>query len=79
MKTRNSVVSEQPKQRWLAILAFHRIGKPSSGAWESWYYVPEPKFIGYLQYLREEAWQVIDLMRLSKGSKHQIASPSGPR
>jgi len=67
MKTGNSVVSEQARHRWLAILAFHRIGEPSPGAWESWYYVPEPTFIDYLQYLREEAWQVIDLMRFVQG------------
>jgi peptidoglycan/xylan/chitin deacetylase (PgdA/CDA1 family) len=56
----------------LAILGFHKIGKPSSGGWESWFYIPEAIFIGYLQYLKENDWHVIDLLSFIRG----LASPN---
>ena len=51
----------------VAILGFHKIGPPSPGAWETWYYVPEPTFVDHLSYLHENGWQVIDLATLLRG------------
>jgi len=45
----------------LAILAYHKIGEPQPGGWETWFYVPEAAFVGHLTYLREAGWQVIDI------------------
>jgi peptidoglycan/xylan/chitin deacetylase (PgdA/CDA1 family) len=45
----------------VAILAFHKVGEPPPDGWETWYYVPETTFAGYLETLAEEGWQVIGL------------------
>lgn len=58
-------------ERRLAILGYHKIGAPSRGAWETWYYVPESTFLDHLGYLRENGWRVIDLAALLRG----LASP----
>lgn len=71
IQTKGSNMSTQSGGRRLAILGFHKIGKPSPGGWETWFYIPESTFIGYLRYLRENAWQVIDLMSFLRG----LASP----
>jgi peptidoglycan/xylan/chitin deacetylase (PgdA/CDA1 family) len=55
----------------LAILAYHKIGEPPPGGWQTWFYVPEDVFVGHLGYLREHRWQVIDLPALLRG----IAAP----
>jgi peptidoglycan/xylan/chitin deacetylase (PgdA/CDA1 family) len=50
----------------LAILGFHKIG-PAPGGWETWSYIPEETFAGYLHLLRETGWQVIDLAAFLRG------------
>ena len=47
--------------RTLAILAFHKIGNPAPGGWESWFYIPEETFSSYLRWLYDHGWQVIDI------------------
>jgi peptidoglycan/xylan/chitin deacetylase (PgdA/CDA1 family) len=64
------------KVRTLAVLGFHKIGKPSPGAWESWYYIPEQTFLHCLQYLREAGWQVISLYQLLYGLRVPQSLPS---
>ena len=59
--------------RVLAILGYHKVGAPSPGAWETWYYVPEPTFVAQLGYLREHGWSVIDLERFLRG----LGEPAG--
>jgi peptidoglycan/xylan/chitin deacetylase (PgdA/CDA1 family) len=51
----------------LAILAYHKIGRPSPGAWETWYYVPEETFARQLEYLRRAGWDVIDVAAFLRG------------
>jgi peptidoglycan/xylan/chitin deacetylase (PgdA/CDA1 family) len=51
----------------MAILGYHKIGEPSPGAWETWYYVSESTFLGHLKYLRENGWQVIDVAAFVRG------------
>jgi peptidoglycan/xylan/chitin deacetylase (PgdA/CDA1 family) len=55
--------------RELTILSFHKIGEPSASSWgvTSWFYIPEATFAGYLSYLHEEDWQVIDLAAFLRG------------
>jgi peptidoglycan/xylan/chitin deacetylase (PgdA/CDA1 family) len=50
----------------LAILGFHKIG-PAPGGWETWSYIPEAAFAGFLRHLREDGWQVIDLAAFLRG------------
>lgn len=64
-------VSRPPKVRRLAILGFHKIGDPPADGWETWFYLPEETFVGYLRYLKESHWRVIDLATFLGG----LASP----
>jgi peptidoglycan/xylan/chitin deacetylase (PgdA/CDA1 family) len=59
----------QSSGRELTILSFHKIGEPSASSWgiTSWFYIPEATFAGYLSYLHEEGWQVIDLAAFLRG------------
>jgi peptidoglycan/xylan/chitin deacetylase (PgdA/CDA1 family) len=62
-----SAVRDRSIDRVLAILAFHKIGEPPPGGWETWNYIPEATFAGYLSYLRENDWQVLDLAAFLRG------------
>lgn len=53
-------MSTRSSGRRLAILGFHKIGEPPPG-WESWFYIPEATFVGQLNYLHENGWQVVDV------------------
>jgi peptidoglycan/xylan/chitin deacetylase (PgdA/CDA1 family) len=63
----SSLASSQSSHRIVAILAFHKIGQPPANGWESWFYIPETIFVGYLSYLHESGWQVIDLLAFLQG------------
>src|SRR5512135_329078 len=64
---KRSFVSPQSSHRIVAILAFHKIGQPPATGWESWFYIPEATFAGYLSFLHESDWQVIDLAVFLRG------------
>ena len=53
--------------RPLAILGFHKIGPPSAGGWETWYYISEDTFLGYLRFLQQNDWHVINIKAMLKG------------
>ncbi len=59
----------EPRGRTLAILGFHKIGAPPADGWETWYYIPEATFAGYLGWLGEHGWRVIDVPTLLTGLK----------
>jgi peptidoglycan/xylan/chitin deacetylase (PgdA/CDA1 family) len=46
--------------RQIAILAYHKVGAPSRGAWETWFYVPEAVFREHLRCIRDSGWTPID-------------------
>jgi peptidoglycan/xylan/chitin deacetylase (PgdA/CDA1 family) len=52
--------------RTLAILGFHKIG-PAPGGWETWFYVPQAVFVSYLEFLKENGWQVLDVAAFLHG------------
>ena len=52
--------------RTLAILGFHKIG-PAPDGWETWFYVPQATFVSYLDYLKEDGWQVLDVAAFLRG------------
>jgi peptidoglycan/xylan/chitin deacetylase (PgdA/CDA1 family) len=54
-------------ERVVAILGYHKIGQPSVGGWETWFYVPEDTFGEHLRDLREARWQVLDVQALLRG------------
>jgi peptidoglycan/xylan/chitin deacetylase (PgdA/CDA1 family) len=45
----------------LAILGYHKIGEPSPGGWNTWFYIPEKTFVEHLTFLRENGWKVINI------------------
>jgi peptidoglycan/xylan/chitin deacetylase (PgdA/CDA1 family) len=56
----------------LAILGYHKIGVPSPGGWETWYYVPEAEFVRQLTVLQDQGFRVIaaeTLQRALDGSE----------
>ena len=56
----------QRNGRTLAILGFHKIG-PDTGGWETWFYVPQATFVGYLEYLKDNGWRVLDVAAFLRG------------
>jgi peptidoglycan/xylan/chitin deacetylase (PgdA/CDA1 family) len=52
--------SADAEERVLAILAFHKIGAPPPGGWETWNYIPERTFESQLRLLREAGWEWIN-------------------
>jgi peptidoglycan/xylan/chitin deacetylase (PgdA/CDA1 family) len=67
LETGSYSVDNQVGDRNLAIFAYHKIGEPPLGGWQTWSYVPEEIFVGHLSHLREHGWQVIDLLILFRG------------
>lgn len=63
----NAFDNAQASDRIVAILAFHKIGPPPANGWDSWFYIPEATFAGYLSYLRDHDWPVIDLATFLQG------------
>ena len=66
-ENQQSNVNAQPSDQVLAILGYHKIGKPPPGGWETWFYIPEGTFANHLSHLREHGWQVIDLATFLRG------------
>lgn len=60
----------------LAILGFHKIGEPPADGWNTWFYISESTFAGFLNRLREDGWHVIDLRTFLAGL---VAPASLPR
>ncbi|MGB8348129.1 MAG: polysaccharide deacetylase family protein [Ktedonobacteraceae bacterium] len=54
-------VSSGSGDRIVAILSYHKIGKPSVPDWDTWFHIPEAIFAQHLSYLRENSWHVISL------------------
>ena len=57
----SSFVSPRSDDRIVAILSYHKIGKPSDPDWDTWFHIPEAIFAGHLGCLRENGWHVIGL------------------
>jgi peptidoglycan/xylan/chitin deacetylase (PgdA/CDA1 family) len=53
----------------VAVLSFHKIGvpPPPPAGWESWFYIAEDVFVGYLETLRREGWAFLDLAAFLEG------------
>ena len=68
-------MSGQPTGKTLAILGYHKIGEPSPGGWETWFYIPEATFIGQLRALRQDGCEVIDLATCLAGLAAPDALP----
>jgi peptidoglycan/xylan/chitin deacetylase (PgdA/CDA1 family) len=57
----SSFVSPRSGDRIVAILSYHKIGKPADPDWDTWFHIPEAIFAEHLSYLRENGWHVIGL------------------
>jgi peptidoglycan/xylan/chitin deacetylase (PgdA/CDA1 family) len=51
----------------VAVLSYHKIGAPSPGGWETWFYIPEAVFGSQLAALRDGGWQPLDLAAFLRG------------
>jgi peptidoglycan/xylan/chitin deacetylase (PgdA/CDA1 family) len=43
----------------VAVLAYHRVGPPPVGSWDTWYSVPEETFVSQIGWLIAEGWEPI--------------------
>ena len=55
-----------PKAR-VAVLAYHKVGRPSASASVTWYYISEEIFERQLHWIAESGWEVIDAARFLQG------------
>jgi len=53
--------------RIVAVLGFHKVGRPPAGSWDSWFYVSEQAFATFLIELIESEWSVLDLRQFIDG------------
>lgn len=60
----------------VAILAYHKIGPPSPGGWDTWYYVPTATFEAQLSRVRELGFSIIDVDRFLDGLARPAALPT---
>jgi peptidoglycan/xylan/chitin deacetylase (PgdA/CDA1 family) len=67
LETRSYSVRSRLDGQRLAILGYHKIGEPPLGGWQTWFYVPEQLFAGHLSSLRNQGWEVIDVLALLRG------------
>jgi peptidoglycan/xylan/chitin deacetylase (PgdA/CDA1 family) len=66
------VPDSESGEQVLAILSFHKIGRPPADAQETWFYVSEATFGSFLSQLRQDDWHVIDLQTFLAG----LAAPA---
>lgn len=54
-------------KRTLAVLSFHKIGRPSVPEWDTWFYIPEEVFATQLRWLRTNDWHVLSAGEFLRG------------
>src|SRR6266496_5061752 len=59
----------------LAVLGYHKIGPPSPGAWETWFYVSTATFERQMKQLRDSGWTVIDVATLLRALSGEAELP----
>ncbi len=57
------------------MLAYHKIGAPPTGGWDTWHYIPESVFKEQMEYLRDSDWSVIDLPSFLAGLEAPATLP----
>lgn len=62
-------------KRTLAVLSFHKIGKPSVPEWDTWFYIPEDIFAAQLDWLRTNGWHVLRAREFLRGLLDPSALP----
>ena len=55
------MIKSRSIRRKTAVLAFHKIGKPSNGQHPTWNYISAETFLTHLSFLHRSGWRVIDL------------------
>jgi len=61
--------------RRIAILAYHKVGPPSPGAWETWFSVPAVTFAEQLEALYASGWETVDVGTFLRGLRDPVALP----
>jgi peptidoglycan/xylan/chitin deacetylase (PgdA/CDA1 family) len=62
----------------LVTLGFHKIGEPSPGGWQSWFYIAEATFAEQLRTLDDLGCSVIDVACLMRHLRSREALPKRP-
>lgn len=59
----------------LAVLSFHKIGKPSVPEWDTWFYIPEDVFAAQLDWLQNNGWHVLSAAEFLGGLLNPVTLP----
>ena len=51
----------------VAVLAYHRVGPLPEGSWETWWHLPEDRFVEHLDLLVEQDWTPVDVSTFLRG------------
>jgi peptidoglycan/xylan/chitin deacetylase (PgdA/CDA1 family) len=51
----------------VAVLAYHRVGPLPEGSWETWWHLPEDRFVEHLDLLAEQDWTPVDVPTFLRG------------
>jgi peptidoglycan/xylan/chitin deacetylase (PgdA/CDA1 family) len=54
----------------VAILAYHKIGDPPAGSWDTWHYIDEGTFRQQMRWIADGGWEVLDLPTFLNGIDH---------
>lgn len=74
--TTNPVATKHPAgTKRVAVLSYHKVGPPSPGAWETWFYVSESIFVKQLRWLQSNNWNAISIEQLIKGLSDPTSLP----
>jgi peptidoglycan/xylan/chitin deacetylase (PgdA/CDA1 family) len=65
--THNPTTHPPTATRRVAVLSYHKVGPPSPGAWETWFYVSESIFVRQLHWLKDNHWSAITIEQFIQG------------
>ena len=76
MRERTDLTELNTEPRTLCVLGFHKIGRPPSGEWPTWFYIAEDIFVRQLSFLRDNAWEAINVNTFINGLVEPKLLPS---
>jgi peptidoglycan/xylan/chitin deacetylase (PgdA/CDA1 family) len=68
-------MSTESNGKQLAVLSFHKIGKPPADGWNTWFYIPKETFVCQLNDLKTGGWEVLDRVQFLEGLRNPERLP----
>ena len=68
-------MSTKSNGKQLAVLSFHKIGKPPTDGWNTWFYIPEETFVRQLNDLKTGGWEALDCAQFLEGLRNPESLP----